>query len=294
MQCYGKTLLSVLVFMILFGAGSVFSTIPTPPRPYDVSLELTDKTQKSSPITLNLKYGPTPEFQRCGDTGSVTVIALTYRIKDTLSVNTWPVQFDEGHTYSTSFQVSVLDNDTTTLRILLGCGALQFYIYRDVITTGDEVQLLENFNPHPGGKNVVSKDPIRDTLTQEHLQVMYDVILFVKEPSHRERAESILGPLPDSCIYDRYMGYYRLKISLENLIKLADAPVGFEYFTPPPWSSKYKPPKDSLNEDQNESDTIEDEQSSLPQGLSPTYPPGISLEYVDAKSALEFSMAMLL
>ncbi|MFH1699391.1 MAG: dockerin type I domain-containing protein [Candidatus Zixiibacteriota bacterium] len=275
MRRYRKTLLSVVIFLILAAVGNVCYSDSTPPHPFDISLEPAGEMEKNAPLTLNLTYGLTPKYYFCGDTGYVTVITLTYRKRDTLTVNTWPVQFDKDHSYSTAFQVTVQDNDTTELCILLGCGMIGYPIFRDIITTGDEVQFLANFDPKPSKNNSKSSDPNRDTLTQEQLQKEYEIAIDLRDESHFQYAEQLLGHIPDSCQIPHRMGTYIMKMTLDNVLKLHEFGIELDEVRK---KSEEQPLKDSLKlEEQNGS--LENQESSINNSF-----PGISLEYVDGET----------
>ena len=94
-------------------------------------------------------------------------------------------------------------------------------------------------------------------ITQEQLATEYEVVLDLRDSAHLKIAEEILGPLPDSakCKYKGRHGYYILMASLRELIELADAGLGFEFTTPPPWDRQYRPPQDSLPEKRQETDS---------------------------------------
>ena len=70
------------------------------------------------------------------------------------------------------------------------------------------------------------------------MQTEYEVILNLHNPTLLEAAERILGSIPDTSLYDSRRGYYKLNVSLENLIRLSEIPVGFEYTSPPPWDRR--------------------------------------------------------
>jgi hypothetical protein len=93
--------------------------------------------------------------------------------------------------------------------------------------------------------------------------------LNLHDPKHLNAAENILGPIPDSSLYDSLRGYYKLNVSLENLIKLAEQPVGFEYTSPPPWDRRNHNPKVGITKpksrhtrrgDEIDADTLTSEQ----------------------------------
>ena len=106
--------------------------------------------------------------------------------------------------------------------------------------TGDTLMVYDIFSaPKPKPKPSPNADPIRDTLTEEQLQTEYEVILVLRNSNEKKTAEHILGMKLDSYLINKNKGYYKLRISLANLIKLAEQPIGFEYTTPPPWDKRH-------------------------------------------------------
>jgi hypothetical protein len=250
MKPFVKKAFIALLSITLTGIGTAcYGSPPGIPSPFNISLEPVGPMEKGSPITVSLTYGPVPKYSVCGDSGSVSVMTLTYPARDTLSKASWPVIFDENHLYSTTFDISVPDNAITKLRILLGCGWIKANpTERTLITTGDTVQFLVGYMPPTPPTVSEYNDPIRDTLTQEHLQTEYEIIIDLRDSSHLEFATKILRSIPDTCLYDKRRGYYRIKTTLENLIKFGDHNFEFEFTTPPPWDRKYKAPSESAPE----------------------------------------------
>jgi hypothetical protein len=247
MKKTGKAMALALLLIVLAGVGELSYPDVGIQHPFDVTLEPSAPLKKNAPVTMSLTFEPISKYP-CGNSGSVAVTTMTYPYRDTLGDTTWLIQFEDGQPYSTTFQITVPDNDTTMLRVTLGCGWLRDPITRYFITTGDTVQCLNGFRREnrKNGSSSNTNDPLRDTLTEEQLQTEYDVILNLHDSAHLKIAEKILGPIPDSCLYDRHRGYYRLMVSLKNLIKLADEKVGFEYATPPPWDHRHRTPEDNV------------------------------------------------
>ena len=251
MQRLTKGLVLALLLVILAGIGNYcHASSAEVIDPLKVSLEPSGALQKGAPITMNLTFVPAPEYIRhAGDTGSVSI--STVSLSDpgkTLTKNSWPVRFDDSYSYSTTFEINIPDNDLIQLNVQMVCGKLHFSVRRYFITTGETVKYSRTQVPKL--PNPRSTKPLRDTLTYEQLQTEYEVILDFRGPSSKENIEGIVGPIPDSCLIDRVRGHYKIKITLENLIKLSDElpneKVGLKFVTPPPWSRKYNSSEDSL------------------------------------------------
>ena len=59
-----------------------------------------------------------------------------------------------------------------------------------------------------------------DRLTPDQLQTIHKVAIDLRDPDHREFAESLFGPLPDSAKYPGIKGAFILDISLDQLLQL--------------------------------------------------------------------------
>ena len=165
--------LALLIF-ILAGPIELSYSTTSIIHPFNYSIEPITPLIKNTPITFNLTFGPAPKYYNCGDTGSVSITLYKLRnINDTIIHKTWPVQFNNKHLYSTSFQVIIPDNDTTVLRVSLSCGWIQDPITRYFITTEDTIQFLKGYQCEQNRSSNSSKtnDPIRDTLTEEQLSM---------------------------------------------------------------------------------------------------------------------------
>ena len=249
MKKVGKTTGLALLLIVLAGIGEFSYPGVGIRHPFDFKLEPSSPLKKNAPITMSLTFAPIPRFP-CGDSGSISVTMLTYPYRDTLSDTTWSVQFEDGQPYSSTFQITIPDNDTTMLRVTLGCGWLRDPITRYFITTGDTIQFLNGFRRGHRKNTSSSKtnDLIKDTLTQEQLQTEYEVALDLRDSAHFKIGEKILGPIPESSKLREHDGYYILLVSLENLFKLHDAGIDIEFATPPPWSRKYQRLKDRVSQ----------------------------------------------
>jgi len=263
-----KTATRVLIGGLLIGimglATTSYSSPPGIPQPFNISLEPIGHMTKGAPITMSLTFGPLSEYYVCGDTGTLVVMTLSYPGRDTLSRSDLPVIFDENHSYTTTFDINVPDNAVTKLRLLLGCGWIEAYpIERTLVTTGDTVQFLIGYQPPPSTPAFVNNDPIRDTLTVAQLQTKYEVVLDLHDPEKAKAAENILGIIPDSCLIDRERGHYKIKTTLENLIKIGDQGITGRFVKPPPWDIENKKPSDSILE-KKQAPNLNDSQGALP------------------------------
>jgi len=242
-----------LLLIFLAGAGKPAYSGVQRPHAFDCTLEPVSELTTDAPVTMKLTF--TPAYP-CGNKVAVTVTTLNY--VQTFSENTWEVELQDDQPCSTTFQVSIPDDDTSSVHVTLECGRLRERIERVFVSTGDTVEYWigrpRHYGPHPPPPQ---SDPIRDTLTEEQLATEYEVVLDLRDSAHLKIAEEILGPLPDSAKhkYKGRQGYYLLMASLQELIELADAGIGFEFTSPPPWDRRYRPPEDSLPEKRPETDS---------------------------------------
>ncbi|RKX26024.1 MAG: hypothetical protein DRP47_08840 [Candidatus Zixiibacteriota bacterium] len=282
MSKIGKVIGLALLFAAFLGV--VAPGHASPPRGDVFSYELkpTERPRSAGPVDMAFSFAPLGRF--CEGCSELRVTVITDGGLEFLGENSWTVQADKDHPYSTILHVNVPRDDTCSLNVRMQCCHIKQTTGCYFVTVGDSIEYWTG-NPrgyHPSPPSSKTNHPIRDTLTEEHLQTEYEIEMDLSDPTHLRIAERILGPLPDSSIYDRRRGYYRLWISLRNIIKLADQQLRIEFATPPPWDHRYRPSKDSVPQ-------LPPKDSAKPQGgldskLIPNSPDGISLDYVDGLS----------
>ncbi len=275
MKRIGKTI-GVMMVLIVAHGGICFceatpaesSFVLTPIRsPFKVKFEPVSHPTGSGPVDLRFQV---KALFHC-DKATVMVVSI-----DKLEYSgpmSWVAEFKDDSTYSTVFEVVIPPNDTSSIEIKVeGCGDRnQGPLY--FVTTGDTVEVTHGkprgYRGFPVG--LKTNDPIRDTLTKEQLQTKYEVWLDLRDSTHLEIAEKILGPLPDSSKCEGYDGYYILKISLEKVLKLAEQGIELDTIR----KKKSTRGIDNLQKRQLPTDSAKRE------GALPTSPDGFSLEYVD-------------
>jgi hypothetical protein len=256
MRLFIKTAILASLIALLSGAGNLgYTSQPNYPISIKVTLEPELPMVKGSPITLNLIYVIDSICSgRAANTDSYLVTFINPRdYGDTLSLTTYQADHGDGLSRGATIQVNFPDADTCWLHLKLtsgGCFMRYDYFF---VASGDKYEYRPDYYM-PVPIEYQSKTPsedysrdelMRDTLTQEHLQTEYEVIIDLRDSSHLEFATKILRSIPDSCLYDKRRGYYRIKTTLENLIKFGDHNFEFEFTTPPPWDRRYKAPSES-------------------------------------------------
>ncbi|MCP4569682.1 MAG: hypothetical protein GY841_19050 [FCB group bacterium] len=283
-----KAILTVTLWVILMTAGSV--CFATPPRnsPYEISFEPQGELVKGAPITMHVEFTMLHQERfkyLVKETESISVIFVNPRnYYDTLSRTTFSVPIDSTYSVSETFQIVLPDVDTSLCILALTCGHIRQTVGRFFVAIGDKIEFFHHFNMPPKLSRGKNTHPIRDTLTHEQLQQTCDVILDLGKASARETAEKLLGTIPDSCLYDSHHQYYRMTITLEMLIKLADQKVGMEYATPPPWGTEKERQGRTKHRNIAYPDS-NDLQGAIPEEVLRQSPPGISLDHVDGLSS---------
>jgi hypothetical protein len=186
---------------------------------FDTELEPVSPLVTDAPITMKLAFTPHIKYRWCKDV-KITVKTLDY--DNTLSEKSWDAELDENQHYSTTFQVSIPDNDTCAVHVTLECQRLRETFKLFFVTTGDAV-VREGGDPrgHFGVPPVSSHRPNKideDTLTEKQLQTEYEVLLDLSDTNHREFAEKILGAMTGSGKYKSCNACYILNVSLENIL----------------------------------------------------------------------------
>ncbi len=246
MKKAGKTTGLALLFAAVLGA--VASSYATPPRNdvFTFKLEPTVRPRTAGPVDMAFSFAPEEQF--CEGCDELRVTVITEGGLEFHGEKSWTVQADKDHPYSTILHINVPRDDTCTLKVKMQCCHITQTAVRYFVTTGDTIEYWKG-NPrsyHPPPPPSKTNDPIRDTLTQEHLQAEYEVLLDLRDSTRRRIAEKILGPMPESSKSDLCDACHVLRVSLENLLKLVDEGLKFEFTTPPPWSRRYRAPNDSV------------------------------------------------
>ncbi|HWR82973.1 MAG TPA: hypothetical protein VN285_06705 [Candidatus Deferrimicrobium sp.] len=200
-----------------------------------------------APSTFKLFYGPGVP---CGDKVSAIVSRRDYAQKFSEQTCQLELRSSRGglSSYTTSFEMFIPNNDTTQLCITLQCDTFAYAFKHFFVTTGDTVE-YRRVDPRelpPPPRPAETDDPILDTLTEEQLQKEYEVLLDLRESSRRMTSENLLGTIPESSKSSLCDACYILSVSLENLFRLAEAGVEFEFTTPPPWAPESSSPEDSV------------------------------------------------
>jgi hypothetical protein len=172
----------------------------------------------------------------------------------------WTVKVDSGVWYRTILDVVIPPNDTSGITIAMKCNRIWNDHTWYFVTTGDTVEFYRG-NPrgyHPLEAPATNDDLILDTLTVEQLQKKYEVGLELEDSLNREFVEKLVGQLADSNTVDEKKGYYRLWMSLENIIKIRKRHIECGYVDPPPWTpegrAKMKPNIKGVEPSESEND----------------------------------------
>ncbi len=261
-----KKVMQVLALMLVLSAlGNAQKPLP----PFSITLEPVTLPQGSGPAALRLLV--VPRFQsQCDVTITVTpLFNLTY-----IGEKTWVTKAKKDSAVFYTLKVIIPPEDTSGIEVMVDGGSCgRHYASNHFVTTGDTIEVYPGNPRHASGIPSPSRtnDPIRDILTEEQLQTEYEVWLDLRDSTHLEIAEKILGPLPDSSKCEGYDGYYILKIPLEKVLKLAEQGIELDTIR----KKKSTRGIDSLQKRQLPTDSAKGE------GALPTSSDGFSLEYVD-------------
>lgn len=247
---------SVLGKTSLRSVHSKFAPVEMPKGAGPVSLDLAF-------MPMNRKTGPETGVCYCkeAEVRVVTIDNLQY-FGDTI----WTVKADSGVWSDMIINVIIPPNDISGIRLMIKCGRILNPVAAYFVTTGDTVEFYPGKpSGHPRTPSARRRnDPIIDTITEEQLQTKYEVVLDLKESDDLKFVEGLVGKLADSSIYRKRRNYYRLWITLENLIKIGAYGIDGDYVTPPPWDKKSIQSDDSLPKNKNRNDSSKQPQGSLP------------------------------
>jgi hypothetical protein len=221
----------------------------------DCSFEPVAMPKAAGPVALELAFTPKHECDEVKVKVS-KIVNLEYT-GDTA----WVVPVEKGKWYRRTLNVSIPDGDTSGIEITMQCGRVPTTPACYFVTTGDTVEVYAGKPSHKPRRysQPTTGDPIRDTLTLEQLQTEYEVVLDLRDSADLKIALKIIGPLPKPIVFQGRENYYKLKLSLQKLINLADEGIEFDFTIPPPWAPDYVPPKDSVLQPPSPSSSETDE-----------------------------------
>ncbi|MEE8404676.1 MAG: hypothetical protein V3S17_04730, partial [candidate division Zixibacteria bacterium] len=217
------TILS-LAFSLLTMSASVLGKT-SPPRSVHSKFAPVEMPKGAGPVSLDLAFMPMnrktgPETGVCyckeAEVRVVTIDNLQY-----FGDSIWTTKVDSGAWSSTTINVIIPPDDISGIRLMIKCGRISNPVAAYFVTTGDTVEFYpgkpSRHEPTPPRRTIAS---FVDTLTEEQLQTKYEVVLDLKESAHLKFVEGLVGQLADSNIFDAKQSYYRLWMSLENIIEI--------------------------------------------------------------------------
>ncbi|MCD6249108.1 MAG: hypothetical protein J7J98_02090 [candidate division Zixibacteria bacterium] len=132
---------AVAAGLVTLMAQPLVATMPTTPQYFDYTLEPNSLPDKSGPIELVLTFKLKPQVDEC-DSVLVQIGAWKDLVYDG-PAEFW-VSLAETGEYSTTLSVIVPPNDTSAIKIWLGCrGRGQQGLTKTFITTGDSIAVLD-------------------------------------------------------------------------------------------------------------------------------------------------------
>jgi hypothetical protein len=270
---------------LLFAAvlGVVAPSYASQPRydPFAYELKPTVHPRSAGPVDMAFSFAPEEQF--CEGCDELRVTLITEGRLEFHGEKSWTVQADKEHPYSTILHINVPRDDTCSLWVRMQCCRIKQTIGCYFVTIGDSIEYWTG-NPryyHPSPPSPKTNDPIRDTLTQEQLQTVYEVRLDLRDSTERKLVEQIIGSKLDSPRRHGRSIFFRVKMNLEKFIEIKKQNIDARLLKPHrPW---HKEPNDSVP-GQTPQDSAE-QQGSLDSRLNPNSPDGFSLEYVDGMTS---------
>ena len=275
------TILS-LAFSLLTMSASVLGKT-SPPRSVHVKFAPVEMPKGAGPVSLELAFKSKiwkNEFENQGNYCKEAEVRVT--AIDNLQYfgdSVWTVKVDSGVWSSTIINVIIPPNDISGIRLRIKCGRIPNPVDAYFVTTGDTVEFYQGKPsaheppPTPPRRTIAS---FVDTLTEEQLKTKYEVVLDLKESADLKFVEGLVGQLADSNIFDAKQSYYRLWMSLENIIEIRKRDIECGFIDPPLWTPEGRAKRDSTKP-----------RGSLPSPESKTATElvgGISLDHVDGAS----------
>ena len=278
--CYA-TLAGCIVTLAAFAPAANTYAGTSPPRSVHVKFAPVEMPKGAGPVSLKLAFKSKiwkNEFENEGNYCKEAEVRVT--AIDNLQYfgdSVWTVKVDSGVWSSTIINVIIPPNDISGIRLRIKCGRMPNDVAAYFVTTGDTVEF------YPGRPSAHDPTPPRrtmasfvDPLTEEQLQTKYEVVLDLKESAHLKFVEELVGQLADSNIFDAKQSYYRLWMSLENIIEIRKRHIECGFIDPPLWTPEGRAKRDSTQP-----------QGSLPipeSNKSTELVGGISLDNVDGAS----------
>ncbi|MCK5126098.1 MAG: hypothetical protein KAR42_07565 [candidate division Zixibacteria bacterium] len=259
--------LTLLICMLLVSASMASKMRRT--RHFELSLTPVVPLAKNAPVSLDFSFELKPKYShRAGDTGSVAITVLSYRDQtDTISSEFYQINYDSKHTFGGTLHFTPPDIDVVEIRFRIKCGTITSRDSRYIIYRDDSIELIDiadtKGNPFPKqkSKKVINQKELyrlsRGELTKEQLQIEYDIAICIRDSKERAIVEKIIGPIPDSCLYDIVSHVYKIRTTHEKGFDIGEQGIECDFIYP--IINKY--PKNEVNDN--------DSQSALPSLLAP-------------------------
>lgn len=242
------TVLSLAVGLLSMASFVLAST--TPIRTLEYTFKPVEMPKKAGPVKLEfafkrkqVKHKLQKDVYDCDE--------VQIRIKKLYNLGyagdtAWVMQIDSGEWYSAIFEVDIPPNDTSGIEVVVKCGRTPNPSACYFVTTGDTIEFYKgrpsSHDPTPPRRTIAS---FVDTLTEEQLQTKYEVVLDLKKSADLKFVEGLLGKLADSNIFDAKQSYYRLWMSLENIIEIRKRHIECGFIDPPLWTPEGRAKRDS-------------------------------------------------
>ncbi len=154
---------------------------------------------------------------------------------DTVETRSWEIQFDDNNFYAGSYQITLPDIKHILAELKVTCGSKKSIQALEIVRRGDLIVHSRQKKFFEPDTSIESKDAREARLIKEHAQSIVEVVLELKKESDKELAESVIGPLDKGDELVNYPGCYKVKLTVENLMKVIELDVEGTLTSPPPW-----------------------------------------------------------
>ena len=235
------TILSLAFSLCVMATIALASSVPV--RTLEYTFKPVEMPKKAGPVKLEFAFKRKKNVYDCDE--------VQIRIKELHNLGyagdtAWVMQIDSGKSYSAIFEVDIPPNDTSGIRVEVRCGRTVNPSSCYFVTTGDTLEFYKGrpsgHDPTPPRRTIAS---FVDTLTEEQLQTKYEVVLDLKQSADLKFVEGLLGKLTDTNIFDAKQSYYRLWMSLENIIEIRKRDIECGFIDPPLWTPEGRAKRDS-------------------------------------------------
>jgi len=233
---FSYVFIAVLVLFVLC-YGDIARAGISIPRAFHTSITPHSAFEKDVPISFSIEYSLEKTLYHLAEkTGSLKISLFPLREQgNILYCDSIEIVYDDTYSFKHDFQIIIPDNNIFVLKCDIECGRAKESVCRFFNAIGETVKYSEVLIDPPMPRGYVAPDRglyspklDRDTLTHDQLEKVYNIRIDLRDEQHFQFARRLLGGIPDSCSVKGYKGLYRMRVTLDQILKLGDYGIGLD------------------------------------------------------------------